>query len=233
MALPLNGTCKGANHLARVRPLGRHQGCEELQSRCGKNGCQCSQGIGARAIQKCTPDRDRRKAVFCSVSRVPPTTKDKMRSANLRSGIIKLLKQREITKKRIIEIHDSLASRVPQWDMTVSDVMLLDVETYYTITHDLLKLAQVLLPPLEAKRFKQEPTFKRILIIRNRLVRHAYDKPNGDPYSGFGWGVREGIQVKAGSSLPDLADIDPGFRLNDKDVEELLEKYGIRHLVFT
>jgi len=160
------------------------------------------------------------------------TLADKVRAANLRSGVSKLFKQIKITSERITEVHTSLVSHLPQWDFETADRMYLDVEVYYTLVQKLLRLAVRLLPENERQKLKNEPTFKQIRAIRNRLVEHAYDTGSreNDPYSGYGWGAVCGVQVKAGSSMTTSTDNDPGFFPNQKAVEELLSRYKVRAL---
>jgi hypothetical protein len=157
---------------------------------------------------------------------------DTISAGNLRSGVNKLFKQIEFTNERIKEAHASLVFHLPQWDFKTADRMTLDVETYYTLARKLLRLATRLLPETERQKFKAERVFKRITVIRNRLVEHAYDTGNreNDPYAGYGWSAVHGVHVKAGSSMRSSTDVDPGFFVNQHAVDELLNKYEVRAL---
>jgi hypothetical protein len=112
--------------------------------------------------------------------------------------------------------------------------MELDVEMFYILAHRLLNLAYDLLPAVEREKLRQEPTLQKIRSIRNNLIQHAYDdldtKPAHDPYGGFGWGEKEGIQVKAGSSKASSIEQDPGYFAIEEAFNKLLSRYDIPSL---
>jgi hypothetical protein len=155
---------------------------------------------------------------------------DQVELKNIRPGITKVLKQIEIATRRVIEGHDRLLSLVPGTDFALLDETAFDAETYYTKAYDVLKLAELLLPEATVKKLKRDATYKKIAAIRNHLITHAYDKRDGDSYCGFGWGAKEGIQIKAGSPLVTSTKLDAGFFANQKLFEELLERYAVREL---
>jgi hypothetical protein len=106
---------------------------------------------------------------------------------------------------------------------------MLDVETYYTVAHDILKLGEILMPDDQSRRFRKEPIYKQICRIRSSMVRHAYEKPDGDPYSGFGWSPDTGPRLKLGS--PASGFTDPGFFENQQRLVALLDKYRLGRFV--
>jgi len=63
-----------------------------------------------------------------------------------------------------------------------------------------------------------------IMILRNRVIRHAYDKDSGDPYCGCGLDAEHGIQLKAGSPR---GCNDPGHIPNIAAFKALLEDYAV------
>jgi hypothetical protein len=142
----------------------------------------------------------------------------------LRTAATRLLKQLVIIEDRIDSSWDVV------WDQQrgdlhffVRDCLLLDVETYYTVAADLLKVLICMIPAgAEQTRFKNEPCYKKIMAIRNHLVRHAYDKPSGDPYNGFGLGSGVGLMLKSGTKFRD-----PGHEQNIADLKALLSRYEI------
>ena len=123
---------------------------------------------------------------------------------------------------------DALSACLPpvgRRDWLLWDVVRLDAETYYTVAFDLLKLIERFLPAERAVAFRREPIFKTIRQLRNLLVRHAVDKPNGDPYPGFGIGELEGVVLKAGTAKGLFTD--PGFYKNAAALHALFEKYKV------
>ena len=109
-------------------------------------------------------------------------------------------------------------------------VLWLDTETYYTVAHDLLKVGVKILPQEKARRLKGERVYKIVAAIRNHLVRHAHDKPNGDPWPGFGITEEAGVLLKSGTPYSILED--PGFVVNSRLIKDLLEKYGFPESAF-
>ena len=106
------------------------------------------------------------------------------------------------------------------------DELVLDLETYYTVAADVLDLAQQLLPDIEQWALKTAPICKIIRKLRNRKIRHAYNKPNGDPYGGLAYNEKMGPALKLGSPYADFDD--PGYYANKRGLDELLQT----HLVF-
>jgi len=144
------------------------------------------------------------------------------------SGVTKFLGQLQITDRRISTAHDAVLQR-PIVFGTISDEMLLDAETYYTIAYQLLQLASNLMPNDKARQFKKEPTFRTFAAIRNNLVQHAYGAyPQNDPYGGCAWSGARGIILKGGTALKGVQD--NGFVVNKKSLQELLAKYNVQAL---
>ena len=126
--------------------------------------------------------------------------------------------------------HNDRAHDFPHSAFT-SDEFMLDVETYYTVAHDLLKLASELLPQREGKQFRAEAAYKTISAVRTHLVRHAYgNRPENDPFAGCAWHATRGLILKGGSPLETVGD--PGFFQNrDALGNLLLKRYRVRELV--
>jgi hypothetical protein len=97
------------------------------------------------------------------------------------TGIQRLLTQVEILEIRVMDALSACLPPVGRRDWLLWDVVRLDAETYYTVAFDLLKLIERFLPAERAVAFRREPIFETIRQLRNLLVRHAVDKPNGDP----------------------------------------------------
>ena len=98
------------------------------------------------------------------------------------------------------------------------------------MAHNLLKLVASLLEPERSSGLKSEPAYKNICAIRSHLVRHAYDKPSGDPYGGFAWNEERGPILDGGS--PFGRHRDPGFNPNAAALEQLFSVYEIDLLAF-
>jgi hypothetical protein len=130
---------------------------------------------------------------------------------------MKLLGQVAILDRRIREHMVATASSQP--DKPINE-LLLDTETFYTVAADALKLIGLFLMPDELKWFRADPTYKLICRIWSEMVRHAYDKPDGDTYSGFGYGLAEGLVLKAGSGRKG----EPGYVANFQAFWGLLGK---------
>jgi hypothetical protein len=77
--------------------------------------------------------------------------------------------------------------------------------------------------PSELDRFKDDQAYKRLSRIRSQLIRHAFDKPDGDAYSGFGYGSAKGPVLKAGSGRPE----EPGYFENFRAFWKLLETHNV------
>ncbi len=160
---------------------------------------------------------------------LPAADFERVYELHRRSGIAKLMRQLDISAKRINDAHSLRIASFPRLpNDEINEEMLLDVETYYTIAHQLLELASKLMPDDEAKRFKGEPTFRTIAAIRNHLVRHAYgDHRENDPYAGSAWSGSRGVILKGGTSLK--GNQDAGFTVNRESLQELLQKYNIQN----
>src|ERR1700687_5429477 len=99
----------------------------------------------------------------------------------------KLLNQLVILDKRIetalqqqrtqLEQHEGAIS--PLMSNLLSDELELDLETYYTVAADVLKAAAPLLHTLTRKKLANDVRYKQLQKVRNWIVRHAYDKPDG------------------------------------------------------
>jgi hypothetical protein len=111
------------------------------------------------------------------------------------TGFMKLLRQIGIIDRRIRSNTGSTQSTSP----VQFDELLLDTECFYTIANDALKLIEVFLHRGERERFRAERPYKIICRLRSRSVRHAYDKPDGNSYPGFGFSPHSGLVLKAGS----------------------------------
>jgi hypothetical protein len=146
-------------------------------------------------------------------------------------GMSKLLGQLTVLECRIRTGFSIAVKR--RWDSPdeetwIVESLVLDVETYYTVAHDCLKLAEVLLGP-EGVGLKTEPTYRRICAIRSHMVRHAFDKNDGDPSPSLGWTPTSGPQLKCGSTVTGFQD--PGFFENQRTFVALLEKYRLGRFV--
>jgi hypothetical protein len=140
-------------------------------------------------------------------------------------GIARLLTQLEILE---IRIADALTGCLPpnsKTDFLLYDVLHLDTETYYTVAFDALTLIERFLPEERTPEFRRETVYKVIRRLRNQFVRHARNKPNGDPYPEYGIGELEGIVLKDGT--PKKGFRDPGFFKNSTALRELLTKYTL------
>ena len=114
------------------------------------------------------------------------------------TALMKLLRQVTIIDKRIREHMDAL-DRGGLGSAELSDLIVLDAETFYTVAHDVLKVVELFLSPSELGQFRSDRVYKKLCKIRSSRVRHAYDKPDGNPYSGYGYGSDCGPILKAGS----------------------------------
>ena len=145
----------------------------------------------------------------------------------LRSGIMRFFRQLEILEERTLADHAGRL-RNPS-DLDLGDVLELDVETYYTVAHDLLKLVSRLLSDDERKRFESEPTYKHLAAIRTHLIRHAYGShPKNNPFPGRAWHSKRGLILRAGSSLRTVTD--KGFFANRDALHDLVRRYKVGDL---
>ena len=140
-------------------------------------------------------------------------------------GLQKLHLQLQILEARIRDGCEAMKKpRSPERYRLIYAVMHLDAETYYTVALDLLKLMREFVP--DRKELEGEPTYKTIAAIRNWHVRHAYDRNQGDPYSGSGFSPSCGPMLKAGSNKAAASDV--GFLQNCDALKELLKKYRVQ-----
>lgn len=142
-----------------------------------------------------------------------------------RLGVRKLLRQIEILEGRVRREFSRLCSGEEE----VEDELILDLETFYTVAHDLLVLAATLLPRQQGASFKTSTGFKTISAIRTKLVRHAYDKPDGDPFNTFGWSAKDGPMLKGASPIRRFRD--PGFFRNAEKLHSGLDEFDVSLLI--
>ena len=133
---------------------------------------------------------------------------------------VKLPKQLRIQDRRICQQF----RKVVNHQKVDIDVLVLDLETYYTVAHDLLKLMLRHLPKSRKPELESDATFKTICTIRDHLVRHAYDKARGDPYNCLVWNRERGPCLRLGSPTPKFRD--SGYFVNRENLMSLLEKYS-------
>ena len=84
-------------------------------------------------------------------------------------AIRKLLLQLELTEERInteFEHEIYKTKHAHKYDNN-RDLLVLDLETYYTVAHDLFKLIYLLIPAELKKTFKKEKGYKNICAIRS------------------------------------------------------------------
>jgi hypothetical protein len=153
-----------------------------------------------------------------------PKFLERYKKLQRQQGVQKLYRQLEILEKRIDRGYKAFTSKVKrtlrkQW--WIRDTLILDLETYYTVAADLLKLIEGFLPDADRKKLRADSTYKTIQKIRNWVIRHSYDKPGSDPYSGFSWSDKTGIALKGGT--PFSSQLDPGFLVNSKNLADLLD----------
>jgi hypothetical protein len=104
------------------------------------------------------------------------------------------------------------------------EVLILDTQTYYTVAHHLLKLAAQLLRKNDRNRL-EEPVFKSVATIRNKLIRHAYVDSRVDIPNSFGYSVVTGPSIVGTTDTSD-----PGLFVTHAGILELLQKYSISNL---
>jgi hypothetical protein len=146
----------------------------------------------------------------------------------LKTGADTLRRQIDLLELRIEAGIHALNSRklAQRYFYPASDALRLDTETYYTVAHDLLGVIGQLVKPDQCARLKKEATYKTIRRIRSALVRHSFDKPDGDPYPGFGFGGASGVQLRTWNQNPPKGFRDPGFYENRRALHDLLHKYA-------
>src|SRR4029077_6528846 len=100
----------------------------------------------------------------------------------LKAGADCLRRQIDLLEMGIeAEIEALSRARLPQVYYYVAvDALRLDTETYYTVANDLLGVIIQSLEPDDRPKLKNEPAYKTKRRIRSGLVRHAFDKPDGD-----------------------------------------------------
>ena len=143
------------------------------------------------------------------------------------TGYGNLWRQFAISDSRVrAEVEDywqNSTGRDPNGHLT-TDILRLDTETFYTVAHDLLKLAALFVD--KPSTFKKEPAYTTICKIRSHLIRHAYDtKMDGDTFGGFGISSVAGPELKAGSGNTKTRD--QGYLRNYEALMELLQRYEV------
>jgi len=140
------------------------------------------------------------------------------------TAFMKLLRQLAIIDERIHGHMERMSlSGHGLGSDNLSDVLVLDTETFYTVAQDALDVAGLFLTQTELKALRRDPAFKMICNIRSHRVRHAYNKPDGNPYSGYGYGPAYGPILKAGSDGVK----DEGYLQHSAAFWSLLERHGI------
>jgi hypothetical protein len=141
-------------------------------------------------------------------------------------AVSKLRHQMGILERRIDEDIEGASSEGMFDGTSWRETLELDLETFYTVAFDLLKVAQLVIAPQKARALRREANYKLIARLRNSLVRHAYDKDDGDCF---------GMLGVAGDKGPVLRDMsafnsrwkDPGYHHNRKAVQDLIKRYGL------
>jgi hypothetical protein len=133
----------------------------------------------------------------------------------------KLLRQIEIADRRVRQGTQAFATAVGsnRWSQPGAELEF-DAETFYTVAADLLKLAALIIPD---RAFTSDPVYKRIQSVRNHLIRHAYEYPDGVAYSGWGFGPDHGPVLKAGSGSPFAT---KGYFQDHADLLSFLARFG-------
>jgi hypothetical protein len=140
-------------------------------------------------------------------------------------AVSKLRKQIEIIEKRIAEDITGASSERILDTSSWRETLELDLETFYTVAFDLFKVSQLVIAPEQAKALRREADYKLIARLRNGLVRHAYDKDDGD-CSGMLW-----VAGDKGPVLRDMSPFsrwkDPGYHHNRVAIHDLIKRYGL------
>jgi len=105
------------------------------------------------------------------------------------------------------------------------EVLILDTQTYYTVAHQLLKLAAQLLCKNDRNKLEEEPVFRTVGKIRNKLIRHAYVDSKADIPNSFGYSLVTGPSIVGTTDTTD-----PGLFVTHAGIVELLQKYSISNL---
>ena len=138
------------------------------------------------------------------------------------TAFMKLLRQIAITDRRLRE-HMEVLDHGGLGSSELSEMIVRDAEKFFTVAHDAAKIAELFLTQRELIAFRGDRAYKTICKIRSNVVRHAYDKPDGNPYSGYGYGPTYGPILKAGSGLVD----DHGYLQHFASFWALLENHKI------
>ena len=161
---------------------------------------------------------------------IDPKVRERLKEASRRMGIVRLIRQLRVAEQRIRTEFARLiesAALDPTEEWTLIEELTLDLETYYTVAFDLLKLAASLLPEHRRAPLRSDKTYKRIAVLRNQRTRHAYDKPDGIHDSGINWNENSGPSLHTTASH---GISDPGFFVNWKNLDDLIIEYDITHL---
>jgi hypothetical protein len=147
------------------------------------------------------------------------------REQDTRMGVLKLTRQLSILDGRIKAGIERVYVQHQTASIESIAELVLDLETYYTVAHDALCLAEKLLAPGELRSFRTAPIRRTIRILRNQKIRHSYNKPDGDPYGGIAYSEEMGPALCLGSPYADFDD--PGYYANRAALEELLSKNDV------
>jgi hypothetical protein len=133
----------------------------------------------------------------------------------------KLLRQMEIADRRVQEGTQAFAHAVGshRWSAPGAELEF-DAETFYTVAADFLKLAASI---IRQPAFTSDAVYKRIQAVRNHLIRHAYEKPDGVAYCGWGFGPDYGPVLKAGSGSQFAT---KGYFQDHRDLMDFLSRFG-------
>jgi hypothetical protein len=88
------------------------------------------------------------------------------------TALMKLLRQIAIVDKRIRE-HMEVLDRGGLGSDELSEKIVLDAETFYTVAHDALKIVDLFLAPSELGPFRRDRDYKVICKISSNLVRQT------------------------------------------------------------
>lgn len=137
------------------------------------------------------------------------------------TGCVKLLRQMEIADRRIRSGIEAVEGSLAKGNLPAPTRELeLDTETFYIVAAAFLKLAARI---IGGKTFMDDPVYKRIQSVRNQLITHAFERPDGVAYSGWGFGPSEGPVLKAGSGS-ELAQ--SGYYRDHANLLALMDKFG-------
>jgi hypothetical protein len=129
---------------------------------------------------------------------------------------------------QLIALRRRITERVPRWRAVFSQPtrewkeqtveLRLDFETYLTVLSRFFRLCEVIVGP----EFGEDEIVKQIREVRNRVIEHGLDEPDGQGERGFFCG-EQGPQLvlKEGIPCPPMDEI-------DTRVSELLDKYRLK-----